>query len=84
LIVVPRPLPAAPPVVCLSQVLDRGAQAIARGAATQSQREKNNSADVQRVTAEQSKYEHSEQALAHTQEPKDVPGVGLCVYYKSR
>jgi hypothetical protein len=33
---------------CASQVLGRGAQAIARGAATLPQQEKNNSADVQK------------------------------------
>jgi len=32
----------------LSQVIDRGAQAVSRGAATLSQQEKYNSADVQR------------------------------------
>jgi hypothetical protein len=45
LIVVPRLLPAAPVVV--SQVLDRGVQIVV-AAATLSQQEKNNSADVQR------------------------------------
>jgi hypothetical protein len=48
LIVAPRPLLAAQLVVCRSYLLDRGAQAVARGAATQSQQEKNNSADAQR------------------------------------
>jgi hypothetical protein len=32
-----------------SQVLDRGAQAVARGAATLSQQQKNYSADMQRI-----------------------------------
>jgi len=36
---------------CASQVLDRGAQFVARGAATLSQQEKNNSVDLQRSRA---------------------------------
>jgi hypothetical protein len=45
--VAPRPLPAEASH-CLSQVLDRGAQAVARGAATLSQRKKSNSVVFQR------------------------------------
>jgi hypothetical protein len=54
LIVVPRPLPAAHFAIARGaalyapQILDRGAQAAARGAATMPQHEKKNSADVQR------------------------------------
>jgi hypothetical protein len=58
LIVVPRPLSrllglgaqtdARGATRCLSQLLDRGAQAVDLGAATLSQQDKNKSADVQR------------------------------------
>jgi hypothetical protein len=48
LIVVPRPFAARDVARCASQVRDRRAEAVARGAATFLQQKKNNSAGVQR------------------------------------